>query len=930
MIKIENSSNILSKYQSLFWKLFAPLPTKILFLSNKRTFAYSLHVILSIMFFSPFFLFGHVLFANTDLLTENYPMLLLAKKNFLHGDPGLWNPYVFSGAPSSLEANTPIFFPENWILFLIPLKFLFPALTFLAFLKMCFIGIAGYWFFCAELMNRRWALFASTIYQLCGFTIWVITAYVPLSILLYFTLLLVLIWTSRNRSNLANYLLFTLVTCLMLLAGNISHAAYALLATGILFLYRTMGQSTQNGIVRPALIFAGSSLTSIMVATVRFFPIITTLHSSSVLNGCCPPQLRNGSFMVTRLFDSEILGVNYKESVSFFSNISPLFNGYHIHFIFPDFFGVIPALLVVWGFFSSRTGKEIFWSIYTFTVLAIETFTQPFDAFFRMLLSPAYHPISLHFFLPIGFSISAAFAGRSLEQTLRRKQLSALSMRLFEFFSITIILMIFFVIIQNIAIFHRPGTNWSRIIVLVLFILLSGLFYVWKYQILNLTHLFKKFLWVGISLSFFVSIFFNSLTRNPTYLSHLKNIMSELFIFSSIALLFLHLSQRQVQKIKNLVPIFGSMGLLCLISDFFPWTNRAQLNISHDQSLSLGGLGFLLYFLALSIFLMLIYVIRKNILSFRSLYLIFFLLLLCEQIPGGKIHGHINANPFYGGMNLFPRFTPPPGPEGSTIKPDFANYRVNFPNTMLALPFYSDLYGKSNEICASFNVAYGIRSYGGYTDIIPDRIAKFTDNWIHREQPTDLCIYENAKDARFLDLSGVGYEYHPVRGFLSKRPGAMSRFMLFSSYETITDKAMLSRLKDEDFHPLERLAISENPGFESHPSSQNGMALKYLEQTSSKIKLQVHTEGPSLLFFGDSYNKGWNVTINGKKGKILIANYNFMAISLPTGDNEIFFKFRPRAYQIGKLITGIGIGIYLIFCGMYLVKSLRIRTRTSF
>lgn len=918
----------LLKYNNLFWRLCFNLPSILLFFSNKPIFAYTFHVILALLFFSPFFLFGHVLFANTDLLTENYPMLLLAKKNFLHGDPGLWNPYVFSGAPSSLEANTPIFFPENWILFLVPLKFMFLTLTFLAFIKMCFIGITGYWFFCAELGSRRWALFASVIYQLCGFTIWVITAYVPLSILLYFNLLLVLIWTSHKRSGLSNYLLYSLVTCLLLFAGNISHAAYALLASGVLFLYRTISRNNLNRIVRPILIFSGSSLTAIMIATIRFLPIVTTLHLSSVLNGCCPPQLRNGSFLIARLFDSEILGVNYKESVPFFSNISPLFNGYHIHFIFPDFFGVIPALLVVWGFFSSRSGKEVFWSIYTLIALAIETFTQPFDGFFRMLISPAYHPISFHFFLPIGFSALAAISGRSLEQALRQKKLPVLSIGLFRFSTITVALMVLFIIIQNIPLFHNPGSNLVRILILAIFIILVALYWGWKCRTLEIIRLYKNFLWIILSLSFVVSIFFDSLASNPTYLSHLKNVMSELFAFASVALLIFHLSQKQAEKIKYLLPILGSLGILCLMFDFVPWTNRAQLSISHDQSLSLGGLGFILYFLALSIFFMLIFVVRENILSFRSLYPIFFLLLLCEQIPGGKIHGHINANPFYGGMNLFPRFTTPPGPDGTTIKPDFADYRVNLPNTMLALPFYSDLYGK-NEICASFNVAYGIRSYGGYTDIIPDRIAKFTDNWIHRGEPTDLCIYENAKNARFLDLSGVGYEYNPANGILLRRPSAMSRFMLFSQYENISDSAILNHLKDDRFQPLEQLAISENPGFESHSSPQNGMALKYTELSSSKLKIHVHTDGSFLVFFGDSYNEGWKVRVNGKKSKIFIVNYNFMATSLPAGDNTIFFEFKPRAYKIGKLVTELGIGIYLLFCGIYLVKNLSTRIQTS-
>src|SRR5438128_872212 len=73
------------------------LGRRVLLAANDRQTAYCVHLILAALFFSPFFLFGYTLFANADLVMHNYPMLLLAKRNFLSGSLGLWNPYTFSG-----------------------------------------------------------------------------------------------------------------------------------------------------------------------------------------------------------------------------------------------------------------------------------------------------------------------------------------------------------------------------------------------------------------------------------------------------------------------------------------------------------------------------------------------------------------------------------------------------------------------------------------------------------------------------------------------------------------------------------------------------------------------------------------------------------------------------------------------------------------
>ena len=107
------------KLRSLDWSRL------ILFNANRREPAYCIHLVLAALFFSPFLLFGHVVAASTDSLLESYPSLLLARHDFFQHSLGLWNPYVFSGMPRAAEAVPALFFPEHWILFLVPSRYLF-------------------------------------------------------------------------------------------------------------------------------------------------------------------------------------------------------------------------------------------------------------------------------------------------------------------------------------------------------------------------------------------------------------------------------------------------------------------------------------------------------------------------------------------------------------------------------------------------------------------------------------------------------------------------------------------------------------------------------------------------------------------------------------------------------------------------------------
>jgi uncharacterized membrane protein YfhO len=51
------------------------------------------------------------------------------------------------------------------------------------------------------------------------------------------------------------------------------------------------------------------------------------------------------------------------------------------------------------------------------------------------------------------------------------------------------------------------------------------------------------------------------------------------------------------------------------------------------------------------------------------------------------------------------------------------------------------------------------------------------------------------------------------------------------------------------------------------------------------------------------YPDGWNAYINGEIVSYFRANYLLRAMELKPGDYEIEFRFEPKSYDIGKILS---------------------------
>lgn len=70
------------------------------------------------------------------------------------------------------------------------------------------------------------------------------------------------------------------------------------------------------------------------------------------------------------------------------------------------------------------------------------------------------------------------------------------------------------------------------------------------------------------------------------------------------------------------------------------------------------------------------------------------------------------------------------------------------------------------------------------------------------------------------------------------------------------------------------------------------------------ITYQTNNTTERLAVFSEIYyDKGWNAYINGKPIDHFRANYVLRAMQIPAGSHKIEFKFEPKAYKIGEIIS---------------------------
>jgi hypothetical protein len=106
---------------------------------------------------------------------------------------------------------------------------------------------------------------------------------------------------------------------------------------------------------------------------------------------------------------------------------------------------------------------------------------------------------------------------------------------------------------------------------------------------------------------------------------------------------------------------------------------------------------------------------------------------------------------------------------------------------------------------------------------------------------------------------------------------------------------------------------------------KGGGEMEFLSESNNRLLLKVKAEERCILVLSDTYYPGWKVFVNGKREKILRANYNFRAVVLPKGGNRVEFVYSPFSFRLGMGMTLGGI----LVCGALWWRNRKKETRKS-
>ena len=231
-------------------------------------------------------------------------------------------------------------------------------------------------------------------------------------------------------------------------------------------------------------------------------------------------------------------------------------------------------------------------------------------------------------------------------------------------------------------------------------------------------------------------------------------------------------------------------------------------------------------------------------------------------------------------------------------------YRVYIP--------YDDLYWSFSQ---NFSIIYNINGLMTYDSTYAQSFNKMRK--MNFEQIVDGLDWRfNIKDANIMNFLSTKYSIT-----LNKET------IPFNNYEIIDD-AYVIIAKNLDYKPFGRTynKVMTYDDFDNDTSMLNeyvitdadiklGNTITSMENVTygnNHISGDIKTNEDSFMVLSLPYDEGWNITINGKQVEYYECNGGMIGFNVENGDSHIEMKFIPKGFNIGLIMTCVGIVSFVV------------------
>ena len=377
------------------------------------------------------------------------------------------------------------------------------------------------------------------------------------------------------------------------------------------------------------------------------------------------------------------------------------------------------------------------------------------------------------------------------------------------------------------------------------------------------------------------------------------------------------------KKLKSLYIGAGITGGLCLIFALIP-SLAGDFSASSDnsygstysfltQTLPLDRMEMLqadalrsLIFIALAFALLFFYVKGKVKTIVASIALI--ILCAADMIP--VAHRYLNERSF-----VKKEVTNKPFSASDADKYILADKTEDFRVLNLTV----DIFNSSAPSYFHKNVGgYSAVKLRRYQELIEVHLSKEIRNFTYSLKTiSTLAEAEEAfKQAPVLNMLNTKYVIYAPQAMPIVNPYKMGNAWLVDNVNLVNsaDEEMLSLGLDSLANTVIVDKSTENAPADKKYNSANGK-IELINYEPNVMTYKFSSAEDQLAVFSEIYYPdGWNAYINGEKATYFRANYLLRAMNLKAGDYTIEFRFEPKSYDIGKILS--------IICSILLTTAL--------
>ncbi|MGH2564503.1 MAG: YfhO family protein, partial [Ginsengibacter sp.] len=245
---------------------------------------------------------------------------------------------------------------------------------------------------------------------------------------------------------------------------------------------------------------------------------------------------------------------------------------------------------------------------------------------------------------------------------------------------------------------------------------------------------------------------------------------------------------------------------------------------------------------------------------------------------------YLNADNYVEDSDFQSDFIPTEADQQILKDPDHANFRVF--NETAGSPFYSDAV-----------TSYNHNSVGGYH---PAMLALYEDIIDNQLSKGNMQVFDMLNTKYFI-------AQNPQTGkpVAQLNPGAFGNAWLVKGIKYVANA-------DEEMDALGSTDLKDTAVIDKRYQSQikgppvpdSSAFIKLKQNLNDKIDYTFHSATPQFAVLSEVYYPlGWNAFIDGKKADYVRTDYLLRGMYVPAGDHEIEFRFEPKSYTTGRMIT---------------------------